>query len=139
MTIESRPLLLYIFMIVVLCPVSLQGQHHHYPVIAHAHNDYEQKIPLFTALDNGFSSIEIDVFEYRDKIVVCHDEEDVPYAPTIEETYLNPLFLSGAVRSPLILLIDLKEDDTQLLKVLEASFSPYQSYLQLPSLSQMPQ
>ncbi len=109
---------------------SLQSQHSEYPVIAHSHNDYKQNIPLFTALENGFTSIEIDVFEYQGQIVVCHDEEDVADAPTIEELYLIPLFLSGAVRTPLILLIDLKEEDDQLLAELEESFNPYQSYLQ---------
>jgi hypothetical protein len=39
---------------------------------AHSHNDYTRKKPLYNALENGFSSVEVDVF-YRDgKFLVAH-------------------------------------------------------------------
>jgi hypothetical protein len=39
---------------------------------AHAHNDYEHKRPLFDALDNGFTSVEADVFLVDGKLLVGH-------------------------------------------------------------------
>ena len=39
----------------------------------HAHNDYEHERPLFDALDNGFCSIEVDIFLVGGKFLVGHD------------------------------------------------------------------
>ena len=41
------------------------------PYLAHAHNDYMHERPLFDALDNGFRSIEADVFAIGDSLHVA--------------------------------------------------------------------
>jgi hypothetical protein len=58
---------------------------------AHSHNDYTRKIPLHNALENGFLSVEVDVF-YRDgKFLVAHTILGIRKHKTIEALYLKPL------------------------------------------------
>ncbi|NVJ48512.1 MAG: hypothetical protein HWE07_15355, partial [Cytophagia bacterium] len=40
---------------------------------AHAHNDYEHERPLFDALENGFTSVEADVYLIDGELYVYHD------------------------------------------------------------------
>ncbi|MCK5137459.1 MAG: hypothetical protein KAR19_16865 [Bacteroidales bacterium] len=47
------------------------------PFPAHAHNDYNHEHPLFDALENGFRSIEADVFSMGDSLYVAHDRKDI--------------------------------------------------------------
>src|SRR5689334_8437966 len=58
---------------------------------AHAHNDYEHKRPLFDALDNGFCSVEADVFLEGDTLLVGHARADLRPGRTLEKLYLDPL------------------------------------------------
>jgi hypothetical protein len=58
---------------------------------AHAHNDYEHKRPLFDALDNGFNSVEADVYLIDGKLLVAHNRKDVKPNRTLESLYLDPL------------------------------------------------
>lgn len=57
----------------------------------HSHNDYAQKRPLDEALDNGFSSVEVDVFPVNGKLLVGHNEKDIRDDRTIESMYLDKL------------------------------------------------
>ena len=100
----------------------------------HAHNDYEHDRPLYDALENGFTSIEIDVHSYKGQVVVCHDDEDLDSKPTIQDLYLEPLSKliaqnNGSVypnsKQQIILMIDLKEDKIALLEILEKLFVKY--------------
>lgn len=101
---------------------------------AHAHNDYEHERPLYEALENGFTSIEIDVHSYRGKAVVCHDNKDLDTKPTIQDLYLEPLNKlvaqnDGVVfpntKKQLILMVDLKKDKLILLDILGKLFVEY--------------
>ena len=58
---------------------------------AHAHNEYEHGRPLFDALDNGFKSVEADVWLVDGELLVAHDREDVEPGRTLESLYLEPL------------------------------------------------
>lgn len=58
---------------------------------AHAHNDYEHKRPLLDALDQGFSSVEADVFLVGDKLLVGHTRSSLRPERTLEALYLEPL------------------------------------------------
>lgn len=58
---------------------------------AHAHNDYMHNRPLFEALENGFTSIEIDVFLHNGELKVAHEPIDLDGKKTIEELYLDPI------------------------------------------------
>jgi hypothetical protein len=57
----------------------------------HAHNDYEHKRPLFDALDQGFCSVEADVFLVDGKLLVGHTRLDLRPERTLEKLYLDPL------------------------------------------------
>lgn len=58
---------------------------------AHSHNDYAQKRPFDEAVDNGFNSIEVDVFPVNGKLLVGHNEKDIKPEKTIESMYLDKL------------------------------------------------
>lgn len=58
---------------------------------AHSHNDYMQARPLDEALDNGFNSVEVDVFPVDGKLLVAHNAKDVKPDKTIESMYLDKL------------------------------------------------
>ena len=58
---------------------------------AHAHNDYEQKRPLFDALDHGFGSVEADVFLVKGELLVGHTFLQLQRERTLERLYLDPL------------------------------------------------
>jgi glycerophosphoryl diester phosphodiesterase len=89
----------------------------------HAHNDYMHKRPLMEALENGFTSIEIDVFLHNDSLIVSHDAIGLDKKPDIESLYLRPIQKiirqnGGTVykgySTPVIFMIDFKTsgDDT---------------------------
>jgi hypothetical protein len=58
---------------------------------AHAHNDYEHTRPLFDALDQGFNSVEADVFLVDGKLLVGHTRFDLRNNRTLESLYLDPM------------------------------------------------
>jgi hypothetical protein len=58
---------------------------------AHAHNDYEHTRPLFDALDQGFCSVEADVFLVKDTLLVGHTVLSLKPERTLEKLYLDPL------------------------------------------------
>lgn len=58
---------------------------------AHAHNDYEHRRPLLDALDQGFTSVEADVWLVDGQLLVAHDRDQVVPGRTLEELYLSPL------------------------------------------------
>lgn len=58
---------------------------------AHAHNDYEHPRPLFDALDQGFCSVEADIYLVDGKLLVAHERKDVKPDRTLESLYLDLL------------------------------------------------
>ncbi|MCA9734352.1 MAG: hypothetical protein H6696_17190 [Deferribacteres bacterium] len=88
------------------------------PIKAHSHNDYQQETPLYSALENGFASIEVDIHLRDGKLCVAHDSADVDTSKTLQSLYLQPLTnlfhnLPGSVfanNQPVLLLIDIKTD-----------------------------
>lgn len=58
---------------------------------AHAHNDYEHKRPLLDALEQGFCSVEADVFLVDGQLLVGHTSLDLRPERTLEALYLEPL------------------------------------------------
>ena len=89
---------------------------------AHAHNDYAHKRPLFDALDQGFCSVEADIYLIDGRLLVAHDRKDVKPGRTLEGLYLDPLRERATANGgrvfrdgpPFYLLIDVKTgaDDT---------------------------
>jgi len=58
---------------------------------AHAHNDYEHDRPLLDALDQGFTSVEADIWLVDGQLLVGHDLEDLDPSRTLQSLYLEPL------------------------------------------------
>ncbi len=96
----------------------------------HAHNDYEHKRPLFDALDQGFCSVEADIWLTKGEFLVAHTPLDLKPERTLQKLYLDPLRervkATGAVYKngpQFYLLIDVKTEAkatyAELAKVLE--------------------
>ncbi|MBN9502238.1 MAG: phosphatidylinositol-specific phospholipase C/glycerophosphodiester phosphodiesterase family protein [Armatimonadetes bacterium] len=86
---------------------------------AHSHNDYAQQRPLQEALDNGFSSVEADIFLVEGKLLVGHNREDLKPERNLEAMYLKPLadrikqnhgWVYGEANKTLYVLVDIKSD-----------------------------
>ena len=58
---------------------------------AHAHNDYEHQHPLLDALDQGFCSVEADIYLVEGQLLVAHNRKDVKPERTLQALYLDPL------------------------------------------------
>jgi alkaline phosphatase len=121
--------------LLVLAAGSLQAQPVTYTVSnAHSHNDYEQKVPFWLAYNEGFGSIEADIFLRHDSLVVAHSEKELALQRTLEAYYLDPL--AACVRknggrpfseasAPLQMLIDIKTDSIYTLARLVAVLGKY--------------
>lgn len=104
---------------------------------AHAHNDYYHTRPLLDALEQGFGSVEADVFLVDGELLVAHSSFEVRRERTLEKLYLEPLAErckanAGRVYRDgpeLILLVDLKtEAEATYAKLLE-KLVPFESML----------
>ena len=100
---------------------------------AHAHNDYRHKRPLLDALEQGFCSVEADIFLRGEKFHVAHTRFGIRKDRTLEELYLKPLaervrVNEGSVypdRERFILLIDIKSDGKEAYPVLDKLLTRY--------------
>lgn len=107
------------------------------PYPAHAHNDYLHERPLFHAVENGFRSIEADVFAIGDSLYVAHNRRDITPGRTLRALYLEPLMQYMSEdrpsiydsASPLILLVDIKDDGLTTYKLLEVILNECQDIL----------
>jgi hypothetical protein len=102
----------------------------------HAHNDYEHTRPLFDALDQGFGSVEADVYIVNGDLLVAHNREDCRPERTLEKLYLGPLknrfdekkeILPGL--KTLILLVDIKGDAVSTYQLLEKKIEGFKPML----------
>jgi hypothetical protein len=101
----------------------------------HAHNDYEHEYPLFDALNNGFVSVESDIWLYGTDLRVAHDPVDDPTElPTLEKLYLSPLqnlaeqANNGGIYAdgtPITLLVDIKSEGISTYQRLNDVLSDY--------------
>ncbi len=57
----------------------------------HSHNDYLHKRPLLDALDNGFFSVEADIFYEGGNFIVAHIKTGIRKKNTLERLYFEPL------------------------------------------------
>jgi hypothetical protein len=105
---------------------------------AHAHNDYEHARPLFDAVDQGFGSVEADIYLVDGRLLVAHNREDVKPERTLEKLYLAPLkqrfdqrkeILPGL--KSLILLVDIKDEAVPTYQALEKALENYKPMLTL--------
>lgn len=104
---------------------------------AHSHNDYEHARPLLDALDQGFCSVEADIYLVDGQLLVAHDRPKVKPERTLQALYLDPLrqrvqanggrvFRDGP---PVTLLIDLKSNGAATYARLREVLANYRSML----------
>ena len=100
----------------------------------HSHNDYTRDRPLFDALKHGFTSIEVDVFLHKGRMIVTHDDDLLDEKPSIQELYLDPLkkiimdnggtvFQNNNIK--LVLMVDLKSEKISTYLALREIFDDY--------------
>ena len=107
---------------------------------AHAHNDYEHERPLLDALDQGFTSVEADVYvapvsglSQVAGLYVAHDPQDIDFSKTLASLYLEPLKQRAAENggcihrdcAPFHLLIDAKTEAESTYAAIEAELAEY--------------
>ncbi|MXV52118.1 alkaline phosphatase [Pedobacter sp. HMF7647] len=108
------------------------AQPSHYTVAnAHAHNDYQHSIPFSLAYNNGFGSIEADIFTLNGNLYIAHNKEDIVDGRTLNALYLQPLLseLKKNKSRQIRLLIDLKGDYKVTLPILQQQLTPLNHYL----------
>ena len=105
--------------------------------VIHSHNDYEQKQPFFAAHNLGFDSIEADLYLKDGELYVAHDWKNITPERTLSELYIEPLLAKikenkgypYSNKKSLQLLLDLKRDGKEILKVLYAQLKPHEKEL----------
>jgi len=104
---------------------------------AHAHNDYLHPRPLLDALEQGFCSVEADIFLVEGRLLVGHERSQLKPERTLQALYLDPLLRrvnenGGRVYRggpEFTLLIDLKQDWRVLYPVLRSVLTNYAAML----------
>jgi len=113
---------------------------------AHAHNDYEHKQPLFDALDQGFCSVEADVYLVDGKLLVGHTQSSLRPDRTLEALYLEPLKERIAKNGgrvyrdgpPFTLFIDIKTNGAKVYVVLRTALDQYRDLVSNVSVKGSP-
>lgn len=65
-----------------------------HPIPCHSHNDYWRRVPLFDAIHAGCTSVEADVWLFKDRnneLFVGHDTASLTPDRTLASLYVNPL------------------------------------------------
>ncbi|WP_417885630.1 alkaline phosphatase [Zunongwangia sp.] len=105
----------------------------------HSHNDYEQKIPFWTAYAAGAVSIEADVFLKNGELLVAHYENEINKKRTLESLYLKPisegLHLFIIKDQPIQLMIDIKTEATFTLKKIVKAIKKYPEIIENQHIS----
>ena len=104
---------------------------------AHSHNDYLHQRPLHDALEQGFCSVEADIWLVDGQLLVAHDRKDVRPGRTLQALYLDPLAervkKNGGKVFPggpdFTLLVDVKSDATNTYQALRLALQQYASML----------
>lgn len=109
----------------------------------HSHNDYEKPFPFWEAYNQGFGSIEADIFLQGNNLVIAHDTFQLKLGRTLDSFYLQPLQrciqknngypYAGTTRA-LQLLIDLKTDSTATLDKLVEKLKTYPAIISSPGV-----
>ncbi|MHA4810316.1 alkaline phosphatase [Flavitalea flava] len=109
----------------------------------HSHNDYEQRTPFWMAYNEGFASIEADIWLRNGRLLIGHDTSEIKAGRTLEEFYLKPL-LTGLEKNnghpftdasrTLQMLIDIKTDSIFTVDSLVALLKRYPAISGNPSV-----
>ena len=119
------------FIVCIFCCIISNAQKKYTVANAHSHNDYLNEKPFHLAFENGFGSIEADVFPVNGTLLVAHHKKDTTSTRSLKRLYLDPLLLSfdASGKRKLILLVDIKEDYELSLALLTKELEPLKKYL----------
>ncbi len=114
-----------------LCLACLSQPKHYTVADAHAHNDYMHPVPFYTAWNAGFGSIEADVYPVNGVLLVSHTKKALSSERTLDRLYLKPLLqqLQKDDKRKVSLLIDIKENYKESLRLLILELKPLKKYL----------
>ncbi len=129
---HSKKLLVVFILCINFFSIHVFAQQKNYTVSnAHAHNDYVHLVPFHTAFDAGFGSIEADVYPVDGILQVAHDKRNIQPGRTLKSLYIEPFLHELAKDSlrQLKLLIDVKENYKESLRILLEEIEPLQKYL----------
>jgi len=136
---KSMPLRLCIWWIAVslVCVTTARAEALRVLKQAHAHNDYWHKRPLADALEQGFASVEADVFLVGSELLVGHDQSELRPGRTLAALYLEPLLKQvrqngGSVfgdGTAVTLLLDIKSEGVATYNVLAKELTQYAKML----------
>lgn len=112
--------LIYCALVFASVPVFAQPTHYS-EINGHSHNDYLSAVPFNTAFNEGFGSIEADVFPVNGQLLVAHDRAGLVNKVTLKQTYLEPLRLALTKdrNRSIKLLVDIKSDNGAALNLLQ--------------------
>lgn len=98
--------------------------------LAHSHNDYEHRHPLWDALDFRFRSVEADIYFDHGDLLVAHGGP--PFKGSLAALYLDPLQTRVDERGtvfgdgePFFLWVDIKDDRPALIDALHELLNRY--------------
>ena len=118
-------------LVCIFCCIISNAQKKYTVANAHSHNDYLNEKPFQLAFENGFGSIEADVFPVNGSLLVAHHKKDTQSQRSLKNLYIDPLlraFDASGART-LSLLVDIKEDYELSLSLLERELEPLKKYL----------
>lgn len=104
--------------------------------LIHSHNDYAQKRPFDEAWENGFDSLEVDVFPVNGKLLVGHNQKDLKADRSIETMYLSKLdafaktikqWPQGFPPDVHFILVDVKQDGEKAYQLLKELLPKYKN------------
>ena len=130
-TFRPGPAAVCLFILLTICSISCSTTKRYSVANAHSHNDYLSSQPFSKAYDEGFGSIEADIFPVDSVLYVAHKKEDITPANTLKAIYLEPLAnkLGSDGSRKLNLLIDVKENYQLALALLVQDLQPLMRYL----------
>lgn len=101
---------------------------------AHSHNDYKNSIPFYRAYNDGFGSMEADVFAVNGQLLVAHEESEITPARSLKLMYTDRLIqkLKQDTARRLRLLIEIKKDYTITLPLVLDELKPLSEYFSYP-------
>lgn len=121
--------------LLMFCATNLLAQQNFQLIYnGHSHNDYTRKRPLLDALDNGFMSVEVDVFLRKGDIKVAHTSWGIKKKKNLKNLYLEPLRKrvkenGGSVYAgedcEFVIMIDLKDNGPEIMQVLNEQLTEY--------------
>jgi alkaline phosphatase len=132
--IRFSVLFLALPVLLAIMPHTTQAPRDYTVADAHSHNDYKNSIPFYRAYNDGFGSIEADVYAVNGHLMVAHEEKEITPLRSLKFMYIDPLVtnLRKDTARRLRLLIEIKKDYTITLPLVLKELKPLRKYFSYP-------